>query len=46
MTKALRSIKDTAEREIVISRRLHGKERGLGWLSACDARHIDPTRIK
>jgi hypothetical protein len=46
MSKSLRSIKDATEKENTIQRRLHARTGGLGYLSACDAKHIIPTKMK
>ena len=46
MSKSLCSIKNEAEREAVIQRRLHNRTGGLGYLAACDAKHIDPTKVR
>jgi hypothetical protein len=46
MSKSLRSIKDATERENTIQRRLHERTGGLGYLAACDAKHINPTKVK
>jgi hypothetical protein len=43
MSKSLKSYKISAEKESVISRRIHEEKGGLGYLAACEARSVKPV---